>query len=419
MRKYFTIAFIFLCSQANTQNIIDLNPISITTTRAAQKISETGRSISIIDGKTISKLPIHSLDELLKYSASVEVQQRGPDGAQADIVIRGGTFQQVLVLLDGVKINDPITGHFNAYMPIATSQIERIEILKGPAAAAYGSEAVGGVINIISKTFASFKKEKSIQRNASITTGEYGYLAAAAGIYKTGNKINYSIAANTNNANGQLLRSSNRGYFHTNTFSANAGIPLQHNWTLFLQSSYDSRNFAAQNFYTSFTSDTATEKVNTFFNHLKLKQSTATTTNEIDASYKNSSDHYEYNKTAQANNNKSGAFSVQYLHTKKSTLHFTYNYGISGEYKTITSNDRGNHSNQNAAIFGTAIYKIKQLSINPGLRLVSDKNFGTEILPQANLSYKINNLILKANAGRALHSNRFRNLFLLAQLLLQ
>ncbi|MEO7048359.1 MAG: TonB-dependent receptor, partial [Ferruginibacter sp.] len=356
---------------------------------------------------TINKLPIHSLDELLKYTSSVEVQQRGPDGAQADIVIRGGTFQQVLVLIDGVKINDPITGHFGAYMPIATSQIERIEVLKGPAAAVYGSEAVGGVINIISKTFAAFKKENTKQTNASLTAGEYGYFGASAGFNKTSEKINYSLAANSNNANGQLLRSNNRGYFHTNTFSENAGIPLSAKWNLFLHSSYDSRDFAAQNFYTTFSSDTATEKVNTFFNHAKLKHSTASSTDEIDASYKKTTDHYVYNNSAIANDNKSGAFSLQYLHTKKLSNILSYNYGATGEYKTITSNDRGNHDNENAAIFGTLVYKKNNFSINPGLRVVTDKNFGTEILPQANISYKINHLILKANTGRAIRSADF------------
>jgi vitamin B12 transporter len=407
MRKLFSLALVFFILHAQAQNTIDLDPISITTSRTAQKISETGRNISIIDGKTINKLPIHSLDELLKYTSSVEVQQRGPDGAQADIVIRGGTFQQVLVLIDGVKINDPITGHFNAYMPIAASQIERIEVLKGPAAAVYGSQAVGGVINIISKTFAAFKKENTTHTDASIIAGEYGYFGASAGFNKTSEKINYSLAVNSNNASGQLLRSNNRGYFHTNTFSANAGIPLNAGWNLFLHSSYDSRDFAAQNFYTTFSSDTATEKVNTFFNHAKLKHSTGSSTDEIDASYKNTTDHYVYNNSSTANDNKSGALSLQYLHTKKLSNIFSYNYGAAGEYKTITSNDRGNHDNENAAVFGTLVYKKNDFSINPGLRIVTDKNFGTEILPQANLSYKIDHIILKANAGRAIRSADF------------
>lgn len=407
MKKIFLAAFIFPAAYTNAQNVVNLDPLSITTSRTNQKISETGRSITVIDGKLLSQLPVNSLDDLLKYSSGIEMQQRGPAGAQADVVIRGGTFQQVLVLMDGIKLNDPITGHFSAYFPIVLSQIERIEILKGPAAAMYGSEAVGGVINIISKTFAAFKKEKSIKGNAAISAGEYGYLAASAGFQQTSQQTNYSVAAQTTNATGQLLRGKNRGYFHNNGISANAGFSLNKSWNLFVHSSYDSRDFAAQNFYTSFKSDTATEKVNTWWNHAKLKYSSKTATDEIDIAYKNTSDHYLFNPAAIANDNKSGLVTLQYVHTKTLSQKLFYNYGAVAEQKNIRSNDRGNHNNSNAAAFGSLIYTINKFSINPGLRIVNDKNYGTELLPQANLAYRIKNISLRASAGRAIRSADF------------
>src|SRR5690606_24554045 len=135
-----------------------------------------------------SSLPVRSIDELLRYIPGVEVQLRGPMGAQSDIVMRGGTFQQVLVILDGMRLNDPNTGHFNSYIPIAPAEIDRIEILKGASSAIYGSEAVGGVIHIISRSFASkkgiTKKELSLQGSV----GEYDlYSAQAGGYYQSGN----------------------------------------------------------------------------------------------------------------------------------------------------------------------------------------------------------------------------------------
>ncbi len=407
MKIIVTAALLFVIHITNAQEIVNLDPLSVTPSRFAQKISETGRSVTVIDGKQISKLPVNSLDELLKYTSSVEIQQRGPAGAQADIVIRGGTFQQVLVLMDGVKLNDPITGHFSAYMPIVPSQIERIEILKGPAAAAYGSEAVGGVINIISKTFAGLKKEKSFTGNAAVSAGEYGYLSANAGFQRNSEKINYSLAAQTSNANGQLLRGNNRGYFHNNTVSANAGISLGKNWNLFLHSSYDSRDFAAQNFYTTFVSDTAEEEVNTWWNHAKLKHSSKKSTDELDLAYKNTSDHYEFNPVAIANDNKSGLITLQYLHTQNVSKQFIYNYGLLAEQKTIRSNDRGDHDNLQGAAFGSVFFKWNNLSVNPGLRVVHDKNYGTELLPQANLAYRIHKLGIRASAGRAIRSADF------------
>src|SRR4051812_40682467 len=82
-------------------NELGLDPVTITATLRPQINSHTGRNITVINGEQFNKLPIQSVDDLLKYIPGVEVQQRGPAGSQADIVLRGGTFQQVLVILDG------------------------------------------------------------------------------------------------------------------------------------------------------------------------------------------------------------------------------------------------------------------------------------------------------------------------------
>ena len=156
------ITCFFLCSNLYSQQVIDsagieLDPVTITASMNPLQASRTGRNIMVIKGEHFSSLPVRSIDELLRYVPGVEVQLRGPMGAQSDIVMRGGTFQQVLVILDGMRLNDPNTGHFNSYIPIAPAEIDRIEILKGASSAIYGSEAVGGVIHIITRSFASKK----------------------------------------------------------------------------------------------------------------------------------------------------------------------------------------------------------------------------------------------------------------------
>lgn len=407
MKSIFTFVISFIVFTGNAQDVLELDPLSITASRSPQKVSETGRSITVIEGKLIQRLPVYSLDDLLKYTSSVEIQQRGPAGAQADIIIRGGTFQQVLVLLDGIKLNDALTGHFSAYMPIALSQIERIEILKGPAAAIYGSEAVGGVVNIISKTFAAFEKEKKLTANAGIAAGEYGFLAAQAGFRKTSEKVNFSVGTQSTKADGQPLRGNEKGYFNNQLVSGNAAFALDENWKLMLHGSYDSRDFAAQNFYTTFASDTATEKVNTWWNHAKLKHSKGKSTDEIDFAYKQSTDYFLYNRSSVANNNKTSSITVQYVHAQNVSTHLKYNVGMLGEQKRIRSNDRGNHSNNHIAGFGSLSYGFKRFSLNPGLRLVYDENYGTALLPQANVAYRVKKFVLKANAGRAIRSADF------------
>ena len=167
MKPSLIVLFIFISIKTSSQQETTLDPVTITATLNPSPASKTGRNIVTVTGEMFNKLPVHSLDDLLRYLPGIEVQQRGPAGSQSDIVLRGGTFQQVLVIIDGLRINDPNSGHFTSYIPIAPAEIERIEILKGASSAIYGSEAVGGVINIITKSFAARKNQQIKQFNIS------------------------------------------------------------------------------------------------------------------------------------------------------------------------------------------------------------------------------------------------------------
>src|ERR1044072_9129618 len=122
---FFLLLFSTALSAQDSLKETVLDPVTVTASLAPQKISATGRNIVVIKGDAFSKLPVHSVDELLRYLPGIEVQMRGPAGSQSDIVLRGGTFQQVLVILDGMRVNDPNTGHFNSYIPISPSEIDR------------------------------------------------------------------------------------------------------------------------------------------------------------------------------------------------------------------------------------------------------------------------------------------------------
>jgi len=407
VKKLFLSCSIFLCLQARSQQATDLNPVTVTATRGAQQLSGTGRSMVVLDGKLFNRLPVTSIDELLKYVPGVEVQQRGPAGSQSDVVIRGGTFQQVLVLVDGVKINDPVTGHFASYTPIAPYEIERIEILKGPAAALYGSEAVGGVINIISKTFSHYKEEKKTSATAGFSTGEYGYRNAEIGVHRTARQVNFAAGWLSNNADGQTLRGNNKGFFYNNTLSASATVRLSQQWQLSLRSAFDSRRFAAQNFYTTFVSDTATEKVTSWWNQLQLRRKGTSSSDEVSAAYKQTRDHYLYNPKSVANDNKSSFVLLQYVRQQQLGTHWQVQAGALFDNRSIRSNDRGNHQTARGAVFAGAQYNWKQLRIQPSLRVDMDGNYGTELLPQLNMVYRWKPLNFRVNIGRAIRSADF------------
>ncbi|HEV7620721.1 MAG TPA: TonB-dependent receptor plug domain-containing protein, partial [Flavisolibacter sp.] len=301
----------------------ELDPITITTTLAPEKLSKTGRNIFIIKGEHFAELPVHSIDELLRYIPGVEIQSRGPMGAQSDIVLRGGTFQQVLVILDGLRLNDANTGHFSSYIPIAPSEIDRIEILKGASSAVYGSEAVGGVIYIFTKSFVSKQNQKKSAVDAQVTGGQYGLLAINAGGFYTNGNTSIGGGILSNNTYGQPQRGID-GYIHNNTASFSIGHYFNEHWQLAFRSSYDDRNFAAQNFYTSFISDTATERVKTFWNQLQLRYNSNAHNINFNIGYKKLQDHYAFNRGLSPNENTSyltqAGITDQWKFSSKTTL---------------------------------------------------------------------------------------------------
>ncbi len=154
-------------SQLQTDTVqIKLSGIDVIAER--NKIfSEMGRVITVINKKDIQRLSMNSIDELLENIPGIDIRNRGISGTQADISMRGGSFDQVLVLLNGVNITDPQTGHYNLDIPLDLADVTRVEVLQGSSARIYGSNAFSGAINII--TERKINKELTAQ----LTGGSY------------------------------------------------------------------------------------------------------------------------------------------------------------------------------------------------------------------------------------------------------
>lgn len=152
----------------NEKHEYQMDGVEIIGSRVPLTQSEAARMVTVLDRKTIEHAPVQSINDLLKYATGVDVRQRGSMGIQADISIRGGTFDQITLLLNGINISNPQTGHLAADFPVAWEDIERIEILEGPAARIFGTSAFCGAINIVT----SAESRKQIQINAE--GGSYG-----------------------------------------------------------------------------------------------------------------------------------------------------------------------------------------------------------------------------------------------------
>ncbi|GAB4249887.1 MAG: TonB-dependent receptor [Acidobacteriota bacterium] len=142
--------------------------------------AEQGRSVTVLTAEEIRRLPVNSVAELLTYVVGFEAQSRGPFGVQADFSIRGSNFQQLLILVDGIRVNDPQTGHHNADLPVALEEIERIEVLSGTGSNLHGADAVAGAVNIVTRARAAGPAAAEPPR-IRLTGGEHGLVGAEVG----------------------------------------------------------------------------------------------------------------------------------------------------------------------------------------------------------------------------------------------
>lgn len=129
----------------------ELEELIIISKAANQPINQISKLITIISKEDIQAINPSSIEEILSYVASLDIQTRGSHGVQSDISIRGGSFDQNAVLINGINISNPQTGHYSFDIPINISDIERIEIIHGPSGIIYGASAFSGGINIITK----------------------------------------------------------------------------------------------------------------------------------------------------------------------------------------------------------------------------------------------------------------------------
>jgi len=136
---------------ASAQSPRALDTLRVTATRIASTLPRTGRHLQVMDSAVLANAPHPEVSELLRANSLVDVRQRGPFDVQTDLSIRGGTFDQALVLVDGIPMTDPQTGHHLMNLPLLADALERVEVLYGGASRTFGGGAFSGAVNLITR----------------------------------------------------------------------------------------------------------------------------------------------------------------------------------------------------------------------------------------------------------------------------
>ena len=235
----FLIAVNVIAHSQETQ--IDLKEITVVSSpRIELPFSENSKTIQVISKEEIIESPANNVAELLQQVAGIDIRRRGVSGMQADLYIRGGGFDQTLLLIDGIKVEDAQTGHHTMNMALPIEVIERIEIIKGSASRVYGQNAFSGAINIITSKVAEN------MTSVSLESGSYKQQNASVTISRKNEDQSVLFHYSNNSSDGHKYNTDykNENYFLKNSFEIK-GLPID------MVSSFNERKFGANGFYAS------------------------------------------------------------------------------------------------------------------------------------------------------------------------
>ena len=389
-----------------------LSAVTVYGSRVGETEGQTGRYVTVIPAAALSCYPVNSLDDLLRLLPNLEMQSRGSFGTQADVTLRGSTFNQVLLLLDGMRLNDPLTGHFAAYLPIAPSEIEQIEIVRGPGAALYGPDAVGGYINFVTKTFAATHRPDGVQLAGTFLAGEYGLKSTNAGFYGQDNGLRLGGGVLNNTASGQLVGTPDgaRNDFKLNTYSLSGAYQVTEKLSAAARASFDRRDYGARFFYTTNPGDQARETTSRDWYQGQLRYDwNAHHRTELQLVGVSSTDVYLYTPSSVASDHLVHYLNVQAQHYWQLGGKARLTLGGQADRRAVRSNDRGDHTLWHQGVFAVAaLAPWPGLSLTPALRLDHDQSYGTELVPQLNASQQLSEqLTVRAAAGRGIRAPNF------------
>lgn len=403
-----------------TNDKVDLDEVVVSADATPELQSEVARVVTVITKEEIQASPVNSIADLLEFALNVDMRQRGVNGVQSDVSIRGGSFDQVMVLLNGINVSDPQTGHNIMNLPVNLNQVERIEVLQGAGARHLGANAFSGAINVITRTSKNNIK-------LSGTAGQYGFFDANLGGTFHDDVTYHNIAFGFKKSDGYIQNTDFRKY----NFYYSGGLNLDFG-TFDWQAGYTDNGFGANSFYTSvYPNQYENVKTSVF----SLKYTTGSTFKVTPAIYyRKSCDRFELFRDQPGvypyNFHKSDVYGAKLNSTYYSDMGKT-SLGVELRSEHSLSNTLGNspdtvkvpgydayyltsYQRMNYSVFGEHQYSAGPLFVTAAVMAFGSDalNTGISFYPGLDVSYELmNGFRLKGSVNRSLRIPTFTDLF--------
>ena len=208
---------------AHAQESKSVDPVVVTATKVATPAEQLGASVSVVNGEDFQTYHYPTVDEALRNVPGVQIRRSGSYGKATSVTIRGANANQVQVLVDGLRVKSPTLGQVDL-SDISPDLIERIEVIRGAQSTLYGADAIGGVINIITRKGKGGPFQATVQQEV----GNYDTLVSRATVYGAWKILNYALSASHFESNGQFQNDET----DANAISARIGATLPWNSTL-------------------------------------------------------------------------------------------------------------------------------------------------------------------------------------------
>jgi len=318
--------------------------VVVTGTFTPVPAQDIDRSITVVDTREQPTLYTHWVN-YLQLAPSIDLQERAPDGVQADLSIRGSTFEQTLVLLNGLRMNDVQTSHHDLDLPLPTGSLQRIEILPGAGSMFYGSDAIGGTINFITGP----PQYSEVRVGAAV--GNFGVNQETMSVGFVARRLDEQLSVARDFSGGFMP---DRDYRSLTIFS-NSGAQSVLGHTLIMLG-YGDKPFGANQFYGDFDS---WERTKSWFAGLKQDLGSKT---EFDLGFRRHTDEFVLlrdDPSFYANNHIDESWQAALRRTQTLGQNSTLFYGGEGSYESIQSNNLGDHARSHGAVY--ADYDVRAL----------------------------------------------------------